>query len=32
MFTNFCETSEIEAKVCFQFNTKKKHVSNVNIH
>lgn len=32
MFTNFCESSEIEAKVCFQFNTKKKHVSNVNIH
>jgi len=32
MFTNLCNSSEIEAKVCFQFNPKKKHVSNVNIH
>lgn len=32
MFTNFCKSSEIEAKICFQFNAKKKHISNVSIH
>lgn len=32
MFTNFCKSSEIEAKVCFQFNPKKKYISNVAIH
>ena len=31
MFTNFNESSEIEAKVCFNFN-KKKLVSNVSVH
>jgi len=30
MFSNFDNNSEIEAKVCFQYNNKK--VSNVNIH
>lgn len=32
MFTNFCTSSEIEAKICFQFNPKKKPISNVSIH